>query len=143
MLFVVIQLLGHARPFATPRTAARLDSLSFTISWSLLKLMSIESVILSNHLILCHSLPLCLQSSPASGSFPMSRRFASGGQSTGASTLASVFPTNIQGLFPLGLTDWISLLSKGPSSIFSSTIYQNIICYTPETYTMLYINTYQ
>ena len=58
MLFVVVQLLGHARPFATPWTAARQDSLSFAISWSLLKLMSIESVISSNHLILCHSLLL-------------------------------------------------------------------------------------
>ena len=61
----------------------------------------------------------CLQSVPASGSFSMSWVFASGGQSTGAS--ASVFPMNIQGWFPIGLTGWISLHSKGLSRVFSST----------------------
>ena len=61
----------------------------FTISWSLLKLMSIESVMPSNHLILCRPL-LCPQSFPASGSFPMSQLFPSGGQSIGASASASV-----------------------------------------------------
>ena len=63
----------------------------------------------------------CLQSFPASGSFPMSWLFASGGQSIGASALASVLPMNIKGWFPLGLTGWISLQSKGLSRIFSST----------------------
>ena len=55
---VVVQLLSHVRLFATPWTAACHTSLSFTISWSLLKLMSIESVIPSNHLVLCHLLLL-------------------------------------------------------------------------------------
>ena len=55
----------------------------------------------------------CLQSFPASGSFPMSWLFASGGQSIGASASASVFPKSIQGWFPLRLTGLISLLSKG------------------------------
>ena len=59
------------------------------------------------------------QSFPASGSFPMSWPFSSGGQNTGAS--ASVLPMSIQGWFPLRLTGWISLLSKGLSRIFSST----------------------
>ena len=59
----------------------------------------------------------CPQSFPASGSFPMSWLFASGGQSIGASTLALVLPMNIQGWFPLGLTDLISLLSKGLSRV--------------------------
>ena len=63
----------------------------------------------------------CLQSFPASGSFPMSRLFASGGQSIGASASATVLPMNIQGRFPLGLTGFISLLSKGLSRVFSST----------------------
>ena len=63
----------------------------------------------------------CLQSLPASGFFPTSRLFASGGQSTGASASASVLPMNIQGWFPLGLTGLIFLLSKGPSRVFSST----------------------
>ena len=63
-----------------------------------------------------------LQSFPASGSFPVSQFFTSGGQSIGASASASVFPVNIQGWFPLGLTSLISLQSKGLWNIFSSTI---------------------
>ena len=58
MFFVVVQLLSHVQLFATPCTAACQSSLSFTISWSLLKLMPIESVMPSNHLILCHPLHL-------------------------------------------------------------------------------------
>ena len=57
------------------------------------------------------------QSFPASGSFPRSRLFASGGQSIGASSSALVLPTNVQGWFPLGLTGLISLLSKGLSRV--------------------------
>ena len=60
-----------------------------------------------------------LQSFPASGSFPMSQLFASSSQCIGAS--ASVFPMSIQGWFPLGLTAWISLQSRGLSRVFSST----------------------
>ena len=66
----------------------------------------------------------CPQSFPASGSFPNSQVFTSGGQSIGASASASVLPVNIQGWFPLGLTGWISLLSKGRSRVFSSTTVQ-------------------
>ena len=62
-----------------------------------------------------------LQSFPAAGSFPVNELFASGGQSTGASASASVFPMNIQGWFPLGWTGVISLLSKGLSRVFSSS----------------------
>ena len=61
----------------------------------------------------------CLQSFPASGSFLISQFFASSGQIVGASALASVLPMNVQGSFPLGLTGWISLLSKGLSRVFS------------------------
>ena len=61
----------------------------------------------------------CLQSFPASGSFPMGQLFASGGQSVGASASASVLPVNIQGWFPLGLTGLISLLSMEPLRVFS------------------------
>ena len=64
------------------------------------------------------------QSFPASGSFPMSQFFASGGQSIGVSASASVLPMNIQGWFPLGLTGWISLQSKGLSRVFSNTTVQ-------------------
>ena len=70
---VVVQLPHHVRLFATPWTAAPQASLSFTVSQSLLKLMSIESMMPSNHLILCLTLLLCPQSFPASGSFPMSQ----------------------------------------------------------------------
>ena len=63
----------------------------------------------------------CLQSFSASGSFPMSQFFASGGQSIGVSALASVLPMNIQGWSPLGWTDLISLQSKGFSRVFSNT----------------------
>ena len=95
-------------------------SLSFTISWNLLKLMSIESVMPSNHLILFS----CLQSFPASGSFPMSQFFSSGGQSIGVSASASVLQMNIQDWFPLGWTGCISLQSKGLSRVFSNTAVQ-------------------
>ena len=66
----------------------------------------------------------CLHSSPASGSFPLSQFFTSGGQSIGDSASASVLPMNIQDWFPLGWTGWISLLSKGISRVFSSTTVQ-------------------
>ena len=59
----------------------------------------------------------CLQTFPASGFFPVSRLFVSGGQSIRASASALVFPMNIQDWFPLGLTNWIALLSKGLSRL--------------------------
>ena len=106
----VVQSLSHVWFFVTPRTAARQVSLSFTVSQSLLKLMAIESVMPSNHLILVVPFSSFLQSFKALGSFPMSWLFASGGQNIGAS--ASVFPVNIQGWFPLGWTGLLSLQSK-------------------------------
>ena len=101
--------------FVTPWTAAGQASLFITNSRSLLKLMSIESVMPSNRLILCHPFS-CVQSFSASGSFPLSQLFASGGQSIGVSASASVLPMNIQDWFPLRWTDLISLQSKGLSS---------------------------
>ena len=68
----------------------------------------------------------CPQSLPASGSFPMSQLFASGGQSIEVSASASVLPMNTQDWSPLGWTDWISLQSKGLSRVFSNTTVQNI-----------------
>ena len=71
----------------------------------------------------CSVIPFsCFQSFPASESFPMNQFFASSGQGIGAS--ASVLPMNIQGWFPLGLTGWISLQSKGLSRVFSNTTVQ-------------------
>ena len=95
--------------------------LSFTISHSLRRFMSIESVMPSSHLILCHLL-LLPSIFPASGSFPVSGLFASGGQSIGAS--ASVLPMNIQGWFPLGLTSLSSMKSTGFSRVFCTTTNQ-------------------
>ena len=108
----------------TAWTVPRQASLSITNSQNLLKLMAIESVISSNHLILCCSFFSRPQSFPASGSFPMSQLFTSSGQSIGSSASASVYTKNIQGWFPLGLTGLISLLSKGLSTVSSSTIVQ-------------------
>ena len=107
---------------ATPWTAARQASLFITNSRSLLKLMSIESLMPSNHLILCHPFSSCLPSFPASGSFQMSQLFPSGGQSIGVSASASVLLMNIQDWFPLGWTGWISLQYKGLSRVFNTTV---------------------
>ena len=81
--------------FETPWTTARQASLSITNSQSLLKLMSIESVMPSNHLVPCCPLSSHLQSFPASGSFKRSQFFTSGSQSIGVSASASVLPMNI------------------------------------------------
>ena len=122
---VIVQSVSHVRLFVTPWTAACQASLSFTISRSLLKLMSMESVMPSNHLILCHRFSSCFQSFPASGSFPRkSQFFASDGQIIGASASTSVLSVNIQDSFPLGWTGWISLQSKGLSRVFSNTTVQ-------------------
>ena len=102
--------LQHSRlPCPSPTSRACSDSCSLsqwfhtTISSSVIRLSS------------------CLQYFPASGSFPMSQFFASDGQSIGASASGSVLPMNIQDWFPLGLTGWISLQSKGLSRVFSNT----------------------
>ena len=106
--------------FAAPWTAARQASLSFTISWSLLKFMSIESVMPSSHLILCHPRLLLPSIFPSIRVFSVSHLFASCRQSIGASASASFLPVNSQGWFPLGLTGLISLMSKELSRVFSS-----------------------
>ena len=118
---VVVQSLRRVWLFATPWTAAHQASLSCTISQSLLKLMSIESVMLSNHLVLC--CPLLLLPSI----FLSIRVFStstSGGQNIGASASLSVFAMNIHGWLPLGLPGLISFLFKGLSRVFSSTTVQ-------------------
>ena len=108
----------------TPWIAACQASLSITISWSLPKLMSIQSVMPSNHLILCHPLLLLPSVLPSIKIFS-NEFFISGGQCIGASALASVLSMNIQDLFLLGLTGFISLQSKGLSRVFSNTIVQS------------------
>ena len=125
--FSSVQLLSRVRLFATPWTAACQASLSITNSQSLLKLMSIELVMPSNYLILYHPFSSCLQSFPASGSFPMCQFYSSGEQSIGISASASVLTMNIQDWFPLGLTGLI-LQSKGLSGVFSNTTDQKHQC---------------
>ena len=120
----VIQSLTCVQLFETPWTAAFQASLSITISWSLLKLMSTGSMMLSIHLILCCPLLLLPSVFPSIWVFPNDGKswlLSSGGKSIGASASASDLPINIQGSFPLGLTGLFSLQSKGLSRVFSST----------------------
>ena len=117
-LLVVVPSLSRVQLFACQA------SLSSTVSQSLFRCISIELVMLSNHLIPCCALLLCFQSFLASQSFPVNWLFASGDQSVGVSVLATVLPRNIQGWFPLGSTGLISLLSKGLSRAFSSPTIQ-------------------
>ena len=104
--------------------AARQSFLSITNPQSMLKLMSIKSVMHAIILSSVISFSSCPQSFPASESFPMSQLFTSGGQSTGVSASAPVLPVNIQDSFPLGLIGWISLQSKGLSRVFSNATVQ-------------------
>ena len=112
--------LSYVQLFETPRTEASQASLSITNSQILLKLMSIELVTLSNHLILCHPLLLLPSIISNIGSFPMSQFFASVGQSIRVSASASVLPMNTQYWSPLERTGWISLWSKGLSRVISN-----------------------
>ena len=111
-LGVVVQLLSCVELFITSWTASHQASLFFTMSQSLSHLTILSSVTLFS---------FCLPCFPASGYFPASWLFASGSQNIGASTSAWVLPMNIQGWFPLGLTCFIPLWSKGCSRVFSST----------------------
>ena len=120
-IYIIVQLVSHVDS-ATSWTAAHQASLSFTISQSLLKFLSIELVMPSNHFILCHPLHLLTLTFPASGSFLMSQLFTLGGQSIGVSASASVLTMNIRVWFPLGWTGWISLKSKGLSRVFPNSI---------------------
>ena len=124
VITVVAQWLSCIWLFVTPQTAACQASLSSTIFWSLLKLMSIESVMPSNHLSLRH--PLLLQASifPIVSVFSNESVFHIRWPSIGVSASASVLPMKIQVWFPLGWTGWISLLSKGLSRVFSNTTVQ-------------------
>ena len=122
---VAVQLLSHVWLSVTPWTAVCQSSLSLTVSWSLLKCMSVESVMPSNHLILLSPSSLAFNFSQHQGLFQwVGSSHQVGGQSIGASASASVLAMNIQDWFPLGLTGLNSLLSKGPSRVFSNTTVQ-------------------
>ena len=102
--------LQHTR-IPCPSLSPRLCSSSGQLSWWCHSIISSSAAHFSS----------CPQSFPASGSFPVSQLFTSGGQSIGASDSASILPMNIQDWFPLGWTGLISLLAKGLSRVFSST----------------------
>ena len=116
ILYGVVQSLSRVWLFVTPWTAACHASLYFNVSQSLLKLVSIEAMMPSNHLVTPFS--SCPQSFPTSSSFLMSQLVTSGGQSIEASASASGRPMNSQDWFPLGLIGLISLLSKGFWRVF-------------------------
>ena len=126
--FSSIQSLSHVQLFVTPWTAALQASLSFIISQSLLKPLSCPLSWWCHPTISSSVIPFSshLQSFPALGCFQMSQFFTSGGQSIGVSASTSVLPMNILDWFPLGWTDWIALLSKGPSRVFSSIRFESI-----------------
>ena len=121
---VVVQSLSHVWLFVNPWTAARQASLSFTISWSLLKLLSIESVMPSNHFILYHPLLLLSSIFPSIRIFSNESALCIRWPKDWSFSLESVFPMNIQDWFLLGLTSLISLLSKGLFRVFSNTTVQ-------------------
>ena len=120
-VFSLVQPLSRVRLFATPWTAACQASLSITNSRSPCPLSWWCHPAISSSVVPFSS---CPQSLPASESFPMSQLFAWGGQSTGASALASFPPQNTQGWSPSEWTGWISLQSKGLSRVFSNTTVQ-------------------
>ena len=122
--FSSVQSLSRVWLYATPWIIARQASLSITNSRSSLKLTSIESVMPSSHLILCHPLLLLPLIPPSIRVFSMSQVFTWSGQNIGVSALASVLPMNTQDWFPLEWTGWISLQSKGLSRVFSNTTVQ-------------------
>ena len=122
--FSSVHSLSHVRFFVTPWTTARQISLSITNSQSLLKLMSIESVMPSNHIILCHPLLLPPSIFPSTRVFSNDRLFSSGSQSIGVSALTSILLMNTHDQSPSGWMGWISLHSKGLSRVFSNTTVQ-------------------
>ena len=115
--FSSVQSLSCVRLFVTPWTVARQAFLSITNSQSLLKLMSIKSVLPSNHLILCCPLLLLPSMFPSIKVFSNESVLPIRWQSIRFSASASILPMNIQDWFPLQLTGWISLQSKGLSSL--------------------------
>ena len=123
-VFSSVQSLSRVWLFATPWIAARQASLSITNSRSSLKLTSIESVMPSNHLILCRPLLLLPPIPPRISLFQWVNSSREVAQELGVSALASVLPMNTQDWSPLGWTDWISLQSKGLSRVFCNTTVQ-------------------
>ena len=118
------QSISHVWLFATLWIAACQASLSITNSQSSLRLTSIDSVMPSSRLILCHPLLLLPPIPPRIRVFSISQLFTSGDKGIGVSALASVLPKKSQGWSLLKWTGWISLQSKGLSRVFSNTTVQ-------------------
>ena len=114
-------LVKSCPALCNPMDCSILGSLSFTITQSLLRLMSTESVMPSNHLILCYSLLHLPSIFPSIRVFCRESALRIRWPKYGTSTAAEVLPVRIQGWFPLGLTGLISLQTKGLSRVFSST----------------------
>ena len=125
-LSIYLSQFSSVQTLCDPMDCSHQASLSITKSRSLLKLMSIKSVMPSNHLTLCCLFSSCLQSSPATGSFPMSQFFASGGQSIGVSASASVLPMNIQDWLPLGWLVWSTCSPRDSQESFPTPRFKNI-----------------
>ena len=123
-LSVSFESLSRVQLFATPWTVACQASLSIINSRSLLKLMSIVSMMPPNHLILCHPLLLLPLIFPSITVFLNESALRIRWPKYGVSALASVFPMNTQDWSPLGWTGWIALQSKGLSRVFSNTTVQ-------------------
>ena len=119
-----VQSCSRVQLFVTPWTGACQASLSITNSRSSPKLMFIESVMPSNHLIVCRPLLLLPSIFPSIRVFSNESVLHISGQSTRVSASASLLPMNTQDWSPLGWTGWISLQSKGLSRVFSSTTVQ-------------------
>ena len=122
--FSLFQSLNHVWCFAAPWTAAHQASLSITSSQSLLKLTSIESVMPSNHLILCRPLLLLPSIFPSIRVFSNESALCIRWPKYWSSASTSVLPIYTQDLSPLGWTGWISLQSKRLSRVFSNTTVQ-------------------
>ena len=122
--FSSVQSLSRVRLFAIPWTAACQASLSITNFWSLPKPMTIESVMPSNNLILCHPLLLLPSIFPSIRVFSNESALCIRWPGTGVSASTSVLPMNTQDWSPLGWPGWISLQSRGLSRVFSNTTVQ-------------------
>ena len=120
----VVQSFNHLWLFVTPWTAAHQASLSITYSRSLLKVMSIKSVMPSNHLVLCHPLLLLISTFPSIRVFSKESVLCIRWPKYWSFSFKSVLPMHIQDWFSLGLTILFSLQSKGLSRVFSNSTFQ-------------------
>ena len=127
-----VQSLSRVRLFVTPWTAAHQPSLSIAKSRSLLKLMSIESVMPSKHLILSQPCLFLLSIFPSFREFSNESVLRIRWPKYCSFSLSPVLPMNSQDWFPLGWTDWISLQSKGLSRVSYNTTVQTHLFFSTQ-----------